>query len=150
MEQTVTTAEPNDLDKTGLCLLSLDGGGVRGLSTLYILKHLMTQLSHERPELGQVKPCEIFDLIGGTSTGGLIAIMLGRLEMSVDECIDTYVNLIRTVFEKKSRWPVNLSGSVRSRFDATKLENAVKDVVTSHGAKETDLFNDGCERGCRV
>ncbi|OGM47679.1 putative kinesin [Aspergillus bombycis] len=150
MEQKVSTGEPNVLDKTGLCLLSLDGGGVRGLSTLYILKHLMARLSYERPELGKVKPCEVFDLIGGTSTGGLIAIMLGRLEMSVDECIDTYVKLISTVFEKKSRWPVNLSGNVRSRFDATKLESAIKDVVTSHGAKETDLFNDGCERGCRV
>ncbi|KAE8375612.1 hypothetical protein BDV26DRAFT_12224 [Aspergillus bertholletiae] len=150
MEQKMTTGEPNDLDKTGLCLLSLDGGGVRGLSTLYILKHLMAQLSRERPELGNVKPCEIFDLIGGTSTGGLIAIMLGRLEMSVDECIDTYVKLISTIFEKKSRWPVNLSGNIKSRFDATKLESAIKDAVTSHGAKETDLFNDGGERGCRV
>ena len=28
-----------------------------------------------------VKPCEYFDLIGGTSTGGLIAIMLGILGM---------------------------------------------------------------------
>ncbi|KAB8219792.1 hypothetical protein BDV33DRAFT_204096 [Aspergillus novoparasiticus] len=150
MEQTVITGKPNALDTTGLCLLSLDGGGVRGLSSLYILKRLMTQLSRERPELGQVKPCEIFDLIGGTSTGGLIAIMLGRLEMSVDECIDRYIKLISTVFEKKSRWPVNLSGNIRSRFDATKLESAIKDVVTSHAAEETDLFNDGCERGCRV
>ncbi|KAE8399556.1 acyl transferase/acyl hydrolase/lysophospholipase [Aspergillus pseudonomiae] len=150
MEHKLSTGEPNALDKTGLCLLSLDGGGVRGLSTLYILKHLMARLSHERPELGQVKPCEIFDLIGGTSTGGLIAIMLGRLKMSVDECIDTYVKLIKTVFEKKSRWPINFSGDIRSRFDAAKLESAIKDVVTSHGAKETDLFNDGCDRGCRV
>ena len=62
----------NDLDTTGLCLLSLDGGGVRGLSSLYILKGLMTRLNYEREAVGldHVKPCEIFDLIGGTSTGG--------------------------------------------------------------------------------
>jgi patatin-like phospholipase/acyl hydrolase len=35
---------------------------------------------HEK--LAQVPlPCQYFDLIGGTSTGGLIAIMLGRLRM---------------------------------------------------------------------
>ncbi|KAE8354187.1 phospholipase [Aspergillus coremiiformis] len=150
MEQTVATGEPNTLDKTGLCLLSLDGGGVRGLSTLYILKHLMNRLSHERPGRGPVKPCEVFDLIGGTSTGGLIAIMLGRLEMSVDECIDTYIKLMSSIFKKKRRWPVNLWGNIRSRFDATKLESAIKDVMESHGANETDLFDDGGERGCRV
>jgi patatin-like phospholipase/acyl hydrolase len=64
--------EPNLLDTTGLCLLSLDGGGVRGLSTLYILKIIMDRLNHSRKAdaLPPVKPCEIFDLIGGTSTGG--------------------------------------------------------------------------------
>ncbi len=66
--------EPNPLDQTGLCLLSLDGGGVRGLSTLFILKGLMSRLNHERQAatLPRVKPCEIFDLIGGTSTGGFV------------------------------------------------------------------------------
>lgn len=64
--------EPNPLDSVGLCLLSLDGGGVRGLSTLYILKGLMARLNHERQaaNLPPVKPCEVFNLIGGTSTGG--------------------------------------------------------------------------------
>ena len=64
--------EPNPIDETGLCLLSLDGGGVRGLSSLYILKGLMTRLNHERQQKGlpAMKPCEVFDLIGGTSTGG--------------------------------------------------------------------------------
>jgi patatin-like phospholipase/acyl hydrolase len=68
-------AEPNPLDRTGLCLLSLDGGGVRGLSTLYILKSLMVQLNRERQEAGlpRVKPCKLFDLIGGTGTGGYAA-----------------------------------------------------------------------------
>ena len=68
------SGESNPVNETGLCLLSLDGGGVRGLSTLYILKGLMTRLNHERRDSGlpAVKPCEIFDLIGGTSTGGYV------------------------------------------------------------------------------
>lgn len=61
---------PNPLNENGLCLLSLDGGGVRGLSTLYILKDIMSQLSSERHDENILKPCDIFDLIGGTSTGG--------------------------------------------------------------------------------
>jgi len=67
--------EPNPLDSTGLCLLSLDGGGVRGLSALHILKRLMERLNGQRQEAGlpRVKPCELFDLIGGTSTGGCVA-----------------------------------------------------------------------------
>ena len=78
MAQTLATqhgGKPNPLDSTGLCLLSLDGGGVRGLSTLYILKGLMTRLNGQRQEAGlsRVKPCEVFDLIGGTSTGGCVA-----------------------------------------------------------------------------
>ena len=67
-------SEPNPLDTTGLCLLSLDGGGVCGLSTLYILKGLMDRLNGQRCEAGlpSAKPFEIFDLIGGTSTGGYV------------------------------------------------------------------------------
>jgi patatin-like phospholipase/acyl hydrolase len=66
--------EPNPVDTAGLCLLSLDGGGVRGLSTLHILKRLIDQLNLARQNAQQprVKPCEIFDLIGGTSTGGYV------------------------------------------------------------------------------
>jgi hypothetical protein len=63
---------PNPLHNEELCLLSLDGGGVRGLSTLYVLKIIMDRLNYEREKnnLTPVKPCEVFDLIGGTSTGG--------------------------------------------------------------------------------
>lgn len=49
-------------------LLAIDGGGVRGLSSLLILKQLMETIDPdaEKPP----KPCEYFDMIGGTSTGG--------------------------------------------------------------------------------
>jgi len=70
-----------------LRILSLDGGGVRGISTLYILKELMRQIAREHdienPQGPVVSPlpCDYFDLICGNSTGGLIALMLGRLRM---------------------------------------------------------------------
>jgi patatin-like phospholipase/acyl hydrolase len=73
-------------------ILSLDGGGVRGISSLYILKELMAQVSRQhRAENSQTprispKPCEYFDLICGTSTGGLIALMLGRMRMVNHNC----------------------------------------------------------------
>jgi patatin-like phospholipase/acyl hydrolase len=47
-------------------LLSLDGGGVRGLSSLLILDKLMKMVNRRTPP----KPCEVFDMIAGTSTGG--------------------------------------------------------------------------------
>lgn len=70
-----------------LRILCLDGGGIRGISSLFILQDLMEQiaLQHtiENPEAEEIapRPCDYFDLICGTSTGGLIALMLGRLDM---------------------------------------------------------------------
>ena len=49
-----------------LCLLALDGGGIRGLSSLMILERLMEKVNADSPP----KPCDYFDMIGGTSTGG--------------------------------------------------------------------------------
>ena len=45
-----------------------DGGGVRGLSTIIILRYLMDRLSLQRGKT--IEPWEEFDMIGGTSTGG--------------------------------------------------------------------------------
>ena len=72
--QSLAPAASSPLDGTGLCLLSLDGGGVRGLSTLLILEALMDNVNAERRAGDQapVKPFELFDLIGGTSTGGFV------------------------------------------------------------------------------
>ena len=54
-----------------LRLLSLDGGGVRGLSSLHILKELMETVDRDTPP----KPCDYFDMIGGTSTGGYVSLL---------------------------------------------------------------------------
>src|SRR4051794_21395394 len=90
-------SERPDVPRT-LKLLCLDGGGVRGLSSLYILQELMKQVAVDPSN--PPKPCHWFNMIGGTSTGGLIAIMLGRLQMSVKECIEIYMKMMGSIFTK--------------------------------------------------
>ncbi|KAI9866792.1 MAG: hypothetical protein M1813_000734 [Trichoglossum hirsutum] len=139
--------------ETGLCLLSLDGGGVRGLSTLHILKTLMAKVNSQRLSNGQkpVKPCQLFDLIGGTSTGGLIGIMLGRLEMDVDECIAVYTNLMGSIFGHAEHWlPVNLKGNVQPRFDAEKLKQAIIGILEGRDIPVDEMLDNGKSRGCRT
>ncbi|EQL35284.1 hypothetical protein BDFG_03030 [Blastomyces dermatitidis ATCC 26199] len=139
------------LNNCGLCLLSLDGGGVRGLSSLRILQGLMERVNHERAivNLPSVKPCDLFDLIGGTSTGGLIAIMLGRLEMDVDQCIAEYSRMIQQIFKKKS-FPVDWKGKIKGRFNTGILTNSLQETLLSLGLSDADFLNDGKERKCRV
>ncbi|KAK3314428.1 hypothetical protein B0H66DRAFT_641819 [Apodospora peruviana] len=73
-------------------------------------------------------------MIGGTSTGGLIATMLGRLRMTMDECIDAYTTLSDKVFEKESH---------RGRFDGAELERAAKKtIVVNRGLGEDALLKD--------
>lgn len=63
-----------------LSVLTLDGdgGGVKGLWTLQILRRIEACTTYR---IGL-----LFDVIGGTSGGGLIAVCLGLLNMKVEEC----------------------------------------------------------------
>ncbi|KAH6889761.1 hypothetical protein B0T10DRAFT_40027 [Thelonectria olida] len=152
-EQRLLDPPINPVEQKGLCLLSFDGGGVKGLSSLYVLEMIMAGLNRERERQGLAdkKPCEVFDLIGGTSTGGLIAIMLGRLQMDVGECIAAYTELMESIFgQQLRRFRLSLSGKIKSRFDSKKLKKAIEAVVSSKGFSATDLLNDGIDRGCKV
>lgn len=51
-------------------LLSLDGGGVKGMAILLILKRLFRTIQRDEHLPEMPRPCDYFDLIGGTSTGG--------------------------------------------------------------------------------
>ncbi|KAH7408090.1 acyl transferase/acyl hydrolase/lysophospholipase [Phaeosphaeria sp. MPI-PUGE-AT-0046c] len=130
-------SEPGTQPQKEVCLLSLDGGGVRGISTLMILKILMESIDPKNPP----KPCDCFDMIGGTSTGGLIALMLGRLRMSVNECIDAYEKMAHDVFTKP-RNPVISKGRLRGRFDHEALERHVKQLLESRAISADALLDD--------
>ena len=91
----------------------------------------------EPPEPDKIpKPCEYFDLIGGTGTGGLIAIMLGRLRMNTRDCMRVYVQMTRKVFETDK----TIAGiPYRSTlFKASLLEDAIRACVRTFELEAED------------
>ncbi|KAK5634402.1 hypothetical protein RRF57_010115 [Xylaria bambusicola] len=124
-----------------LRILSLDGGGVRGYSMLIILQELMhrtyVEIEGKAPRREQIpKPCDHFDLIVGTGTGGLIAIMLGRLRLDLEQCKELYVEMTRMVFETDK----TIAGiPYRSTlFKASMLEHAIKEAVRMHTVSDNE------------
>ncbi|KAH5423486.1 hypothetical protein HBI23_198590 [Parastagonospora nodorum] len=142
MQRSVMATADGRSSTQQLRLLCLDGGGVRGLSSLMVLKMLMEMIDPDNPP----KPCDYFDMIGGTSTGGLIAIMLGRLQMSVQECIDEYTTLFSSIFTKKKH-RVGWGGKLQGRFDHEALEAGIKRIVGEKLNDENALFKDNSSNG---
>lgn len=78
----------------------------------------------------------------------IIAIMLGRLEMDVDDCIKEYTSMFKMIFGQKVL-PVTPLGKVKGRFDSTILEQCVGKILKERGLSEHEPLNDGTER-CKV
>ncbi|KAL3473620.1 serine hydroxymethyltransferase-domain-containing protein [Aspergillus californicus] len=118
-----------------------DGGGVRGYSMLILLQELMHRIYVETegkpPRRDQIpKPCDHFDLITGTGTGGLIALMLGRLRLDLETCKDVYVRMTRRVFETDKTFAGIPFRS--TLFKASKLEEAIRECVREHTVYEAE------------
>lgn len=74
-----------------------------------------------------------------------MAIMLGRLQMDIDECITAYADLSDQVFKKK-RHRVKISGKVQGRFDTAELERAIKEIVRKkEGTEDAFLKSPTCK-----
>lgn len=76
-------------------ILALDGGGVRGLFSVEVLAQLEATL--------RVQIADFFDLVTGTSTGGIIALALGA-GVAPREVADQYRKLAASVFPRYRRW----------------------------------------------
>ena len=75
--------------------------------------------------------------------------MLGRLRMTVDECIDAYVSLSDRVFQKR-RHRVTIKGLVQGRFDSEELKRAIKEIIVRQGLAEDALLKDAPDAKCKV
>jgi patatin-like phospholipase/acyl hydrolase len=119
-------------------ILSIDGGGIRGLIPLRILESIESRMAHRGVQLAMH---ECFDLICGTSTGGLIAAGLSAPKTggSKGEAAATIQDL-RTFFEREAREIFvhsisdrlgrvvsNPRGLFDESYDARPLEKNLKD-----------------------
>ncbi|KAF4455045.1 hypothetical protein FALBO_15716, partial [Fusarium albosuccineum] len=68
--------EPTTRHPNGARLLALDGGGVRGVMALEILDEIMNRVKTRKGLSETCRPADYFELAAGTSTGGIIGIML--------------------------------------------------------------------------
>jgi predicted acylesterase/phospholipase RssA len=113
-------------------ILALDGGGVRGIVALAFLKKIERTLEAEAGKF--VRLCDYFDLIGGTSTGAIIAVGLA-LGYNVDQIREFYLRLAPRVF--RPPW-VRVPGW-RAIFDARALAGELKAIIGDRTLDTPDL-----------
>jgi uncharacterized protein len=120
-------------------VLSIDGGGVRGLVAAHVLAELERRT--DRPV------AELFDLVAATSTGAIVGLGLlrpgadGRPARSAAEVAETYSSTSRAVFHR-SAWQRlrTLDGLLGPKYDAAVLDRALRrefdDIVLSEALSE--------------
>lgn len=103
-------------------VLALDGGGVRGIIALAFLERIETTL-RARYAAPALRLCDYYDLIGGTSTGSIVATGLA-LGYDVAQLIDMYRALSRETFRAtRLLW---LGGLLAHKFPPKPLMDAIR------------------------
>ena len=78
---------------------------------------------------GELHPHHVFQLVAGTSTGGLIALMLGKMGMTVDECITQYEELSKVIFGRKHFRGRITHGLAPARYSGKCLRNCIQGLL---------------------
>ena len=131
----------------GVRVLSLDGGGIRGIVQLEVL-HAIEQC------LGGHMPVQnFFDLMIGTGTGGMVAIALAHKDRTVDSCLDMFTAMCDHAFTPRLKGVPVLNQIVQAigsgrKYKTKPLIAALKTAFS----EEADLFgsSDRFRNGARV
>lgn len=119
-------------------VLSVDGGGIRGIIPAMILAHL-------EGETG--KPaCELFDLMVGTSTGGILALGLslksksGAPLFSAQDLVDLYVDRGAEIFEQSAwRRVRSVGGILEEAYSHEALESILGRYFEDHRLQDCSV-----------
>ncbi|KAI0384381.1 acyl transferase/acyl hydrolase/lysophospholipase [Hypomontagnella monticulosa] len=105
-------------------VLSLDGGGIRGLSSLMILERILSRANKQ--------PNDAFGLVCGTSAGGISAIMLGRVGLNIQECVEEFRELSQNIFERP-RWYSKPRGLLVPKYKKSTMRYETKELLKRYG-----------------
>ena len=109
-------------------ILALDGGGYKGLFSAQLLAHLERDL--------QLSVRDSFDLIVGTSAGGIVALGLGA-GVAPGNIVGHYEALARAVFPRRRRINV-VRRTIRPAYSPARLEAALHDVLGDKVLRDSD------------
>lgn len=118
-------------------ILALDGGGIRGAITIGYLEKIQTLL-RQRYNNPNLLLCDYFDLIGGTSTGSIIAGGLA-IGMDVSEIKALYLKLGDKIFGTKRGLFQRLSAKFKIEALEVELEKIFKDITLGSDQIKTGL-----------
>jgi predicted acylesterase/phospholipase RssA len=118
-------------------VLALDGGGVRGALTVAFLERIEKLLKERYGNDARLG--DYFDLIGGTSTGAVIAGALA-LGFQTAQVKDFYLRLAPFAF-RRVRWHIPV---LQAKFDARGLRKQIEDVVGDRVLSSPDLITGFC------
>ncbi|MDX2289324.1 MAG: patatin-like phospholipase family protein [Hyphomicrobiaceae bacterium] len=112
-------------------VLTLDGGGTRGIVSIMFLKRMETLLREQsgRPDLVLA---DVFDIVAGTSVGSMLATMVA-LGHAADDIEAVFLDLAPKIFAGR----VTMFG--HHRFDARPLVNGIRHVVKDRTLGSDDL-----------
>ncbi|QRV81252.1 patatin-like phospholipase protein [Ceratobasidium sp. AG-Ba] len=122
----------------GLNILVIEDGGARGLSSLLLLDQIMLGLKHRLALTHTPSVREHFEIVAGTGTGALIACMVGRLGIPVEQAIGYYIKLDE-VFSDRKRIGT-------TAYKATKLREVLKAIVRNAvGDENKQMIDSECD-----
>ncbi|HEY1432288.1 MAG TPA: patatin-like phospholipase family protein [Stellaceae bacterium] len=124
-------------------ILALDGGGIRGILTLQFLKTVETLVKQRLG--GDALLCDYFDLIGGTSTGSLIAAGLA-CGMTVEALQELYGKIGASVFQPGGLvkfLPESLQGKFAPKFASGPLQRELDRQLGADTTLDSDKIRTG-------
>ncbi|KAI4872002.1 hypothetical protein NFI96_022505, partial [Prochilodus magdalenae] len=105
----------------GIRVLSIDGGGTRGIVPLQVLKQLEAQTGR--------RVYQLFDYICGVSTGAVLAFTLALARISIEECEEMYRRFGSDVFRQNPVVGTVKMGWTHSYYNTETWETILKEKM---------------------